>query len=57
MDRIIILAILIALAVPASIIMLLEQPAGLKARVVSFAGLGLSLAGLAWLNRWAERRS
>jgi uncharacterized membrane protein len=26
-------------------------------RVVSFAGLGLSLAGLAWLNRWAERRS
>lgn len=24
-------------------------------RVVSFAGLGLSLAGLAWLNRWAER--
>lgn len=26
-------------------------------RVVSFAGLGLSLAGLAWLNRWAERAS
>lgn len=26
-------------------------------RVLSFAGLGLSLAGLAWLNRWAERRS
>ena len=26
-------------------------------RVVSFAGLGLSLAGLAWLNRWVERRS
>ncbi len=25
-------------------------------RVVSFAGLGLSLAGLAWLNRWVERR-
>lgn len=25
-------------------------------RVVSFAGLGLSLAGLAWLNRWAGRR-
>lgn len=24
-------------------------------RVVSFAGLGLSLAGLAWLNRWADR--
>jgi uncharacterized membrane protein len=23
-------------------------------RVVSFAGLGLSLAGLAWLNRWAQ---
>ncbi|MEH7828314.1 DUF2339 domain-containing protein [Gemmobacter denitrificans] len=23
-------------------------------RVVSFAGLGLSLAGLAWLNRWAR---
>lgn len=23
-------------------------------RVVSFAGLGLSLAGLAWLNRWAK---
>ena len=22
-------------------------------RVVSFLGLGLSLAGLAWLNRWA----
>ena len=43
-DRIIILSILIALAVPASSIMLLEQPAGLKARVVSFAGLGLLLA-------------
>ena len=26
-------------------------------RVVSFAGLGLSLAGLAWLNRWAGVRS
>jgi uncharacterized membrane protein len=26
-------------------------------RVVSFAGLGLSLAGLAWLNRWAGRRA
>jgi uncharacterized membrane protein len=25
-------------------------------RVVSFAGLGLSLAGLAWLNRWAGSR-
>lgn len=25
-------------------------------RVVSFAGLGLSLAGLAWLNRWAGGR-
>jgi uncharacterized membrane protein len=25
-------------------------------RVVSFAGLGLSLAGLAWLNRWAGNR-
>ncbi|GGW31124.1 hypothetical protein GCM10011452_19530 [Gemmobacter lanyuensis] len=25
-------------------------------RVVSFAGLGLSLAGLAWLNRWAQSR-
>ncbi|NEY90959.1 DUF2339 domain-containing protein [Tabrizicola oligotrophica] len=25
-------------------------------RVVSFAGLGLSLAGLAWLNRWVGRR-
>ena len=25
-------------------------------RVVSFAGLGLSLAGLAWLNRWAGQR-
>jgi uncharacterized membrane protein len=24
-------------------------------RVFSFLGLGLSLAGLAWLNRWAER--
>lgn len=24
-------------------------------RVVSFAGLGLSLAGLAWLNRWAQQ--
>jgi len=24
-------------------------------RVVSFAGLGLSLAGLAWLNRWAAQ--
>lgn len=24
-------------------------------RVVSFLGLGLSLAGLAWLNRWAEQ--
>jgi uncharacterized membrane protein len=23
-------------------------------RVLSFAGLGLSLAGLAWLNRWAR---
>ncbi len=44
MDWIIILAILIALAVPASIILLLEQLTGLKARVVSFAGLGLLLA-------------
>ena len=44
MDRIIILAILIALAIAASIDVLLEQPAGLKARVVSFAGLGLLLA-------------
>lgn len=26
-------------------------------RVVSFAGLGLSLAGLAWLNRWAGSRA
>ena len=26
-------------------------------RVVSFAGLGLSLAGLAWLNRWAGQVS
>ena len=26
-------------------------------RVVSFAGLGLSLAGLAWLNRWAAQES
>jgi uncharacterized membrane protein len=26
-------------------------------RVVSFLGLGLSLAGLAWLNRWAGRVS
>lgn len=26
-------------------------------RVFSFLGLGLSLAGLAWLNRWAERAS
>jgi len=43
-DRIIILAILIALAVPASIIMLLGRVAGLKARVVSFSGLGLLLA-------------
>jgi hypothetical protein len=42
-DRIIILAILIALAIPASIIVLLGQVAGLKARVVSFAGLGLLL--------------
>lgn len=25
-------------------------------RVVSFAGLGLSLAGLAWLNRWAGKQ-
>ena len=25
-------------------------------RVASFAGLGLSLAGLAWLNRWAGQR-
>jgi uncharacterized membrane protein len=25
-------------------------------RVVSFLGLGLVLAGLAWLNRWAVRR-
>ena len=24
-------------------------------RVVSFAGLGLSLAALAWLNRWAQQ--
>jgi uncharacterized membrane protein len=24
-------------------------------RVVSFAGLGLGLAGLAWLNRWAAQ--
>jgi hypothetical protein len=43
-ERIIILAILIALAVLASIIMLLGQLAGLKARVVSLAGLGLLLA-------------
>ena len=43
-DRIIILAILIALAVPASIIVLLGRVAGLMARVVSFAGLGLLLA-------------
>lgn len=26
-------------------------------RVISFAGLGLSLAGLAWLNRWAGSRA
>jgi uncharacterized membrane protein len=26
-------------------------------RVVAFLGLGLSLAGLAWLNRWAVRQS
>jgi uncharacterized membrane protein len=26
-------------------------------RVLSFLGLGLALAGLAWLNRWAARRS
>ena len=26
-------------------------------RVISFAGLGLSLAGLAWLNRWAGQVS
>ena len=44
MERIIILAILIAQAVPASIIVLLGQVAGLKARVASFAGLGLLLA-------------
>lgn len=44
MDRIIILAILIALTIPASIIVLLGQLTGLKARVVSFAGLGLLLA-------------
>jgi uncharacterized membrane protein len=25
-------------------------------RVLSFLGLGLSLAGLAWLNRWAAGR-
>ena len=43
-DRIIILAILIALTIPASIIVLLGQLTGLKARVVSFAGLGLLLA-------------
>jgi hypothetical protein len=43
-ERIIILAILIAQAVPASSILLLGQLAGLKARVVSFAGLGLLLA-------------
>lgn len=43
MDRIIILAILIALTIPASIIVLLGQLTGLKARVVSFAGLGLLL--------------
>jgi hypothetical protein len=42
-DRIIILAILIALTIPASIIVLLGQLTGLKARVVSFAGLGLLL--------------
>jgi hypothetical protein len=42
-DRIIILAILIALAIPTSPIVLLGQVAGLKARVVSFAGLGLLL--------------
>ena len=43
MERIIILAILIALAIPASNIVLLGQQARLKARVVSFAGLGLLL--------------
>jgi uncharacterized membrane protein len=26
-------------------------------RVASFAGLGLALAGLAWLNRWAGQRA
>lgn len=25
-------------------------------RVASFVGLGLALAGLAWLNRWAAAR-
>ncbi len=44
MDWIIILAILIALAIAASSILLLGRVAGLKARVVSFSGRGLLLA-------------
>ena len=43
-DRNIILGILIALAIAASIIVLLGQLTGLKARVVSCAGLGLLVA-------------
>ena len=43
-ERIIILAILIALAIAASSILLLGRVAGLMARVVSFAGFGLLLA-------------
>jgi uncharacterized membrane protein len=47
----------IAMAVIAVVVakVFLIDAAGLTGltRVVSFAGLGLSLAGLAWLNRWA----
>lgn len=47
----------IAMAVIALVVakVFLLDAAGLTGltRVISFAGLGLSLAGLAWLNRWA----
>ena len=47
----------IAMAVIAVVVakVFLIDAAGLTGltRVVSFLGLGLSLAGLAWLNRWA----
>lgn len=49
----------IAMAVIALVVakVFLLDAAGLTGltRVASFAGLGLSLAGLAWLNRWAGR--